>query len=326
METRKPRASVQIAWSTLPVLAVLALAFMLFGVWSPAPSQGLGASGAQDGSKDTVPERTYHQDFDGAIADASHAAESSSTEDGSRVSPRDGAQRPCRIDGSLETVEGAGELVGGPHCELVDNVSFWNLEPGVRYVVTASLHAADEAGADRGPLADARGKRVQAKTIFTPAGTSGQVQAKIRFDASGLAGTRIFATERLCVYKSSDVRASSTAEITGAKQNCITVIKPVGRTHAELDRSDRHDGHVAETLAAAAQSFDFVSYAHALALELLGFCKLAPWAFLGLALAYLSVRRLQRPATQRALRNPTCAPRARVSRPRVRTRQPVRLR
>ena len=326
METRKPRVGSQIAWTALSVLAVLALGLMLFGFWGPTPVQDPEGPTLQDATRDVALQSFSRLSFDTAVADTSHVAEEGYAEEKALAPAQTSTQHPCGIDGSLKTPKGDGELAERPHAELVDDVSFWNLDPGVRYVLTTSLHKADETGADCGPLFDANGKQVQAKTIFTPSRPSGRVQAKIRLDASRLAGTRLFAVEEISTYKNPHVLAFSGNQGENANPNCVTVTEPTWRTHAVPSENDRNGAQAAEALRAAAESFDPASYARALASELLAFCTLAPFACMGLGFAYLSVRRMQHPTARCSSRSPTCAPRARASLHRARIRQPARLR
>ena len=87
-------------------------------------------------------------------------------------------------DGRSRSVPATGELT------LTDEVRFEGLQRGHEYRIESELHAFDATGTDLGVVASA-------ETSFSPSLTSGSQDVSLTLDASGLAGTRLVAYERL---------------------------------------------------------------------------------------------------------------------------------
>lgn len=87
-------------------------------------------------------------------------------------------------DGRSRSVPATGELT------LTDEVRFEGLRRGHEYRLESELHAFDATGTDLGVVASA-------ETTFSPSLTSGSQDVSLTLDASGLAGTRLVAYERL---------------------------------------------------------------------------------------------------------------------------------
>ena len=140
---------------------------------------------------------------------------------------------------------GTHEAQGKTKTVLKDTVEYRNLKPGQEYTVVGTLM--DKATGN--PIV-IDGKRVTAKTTFTPAEKDGSVVVTFEFDATSLVGKTTVVFERL-IYEGLEIAAHADIEDEGQSVNIIDI-----RTSAV----DKESGNHTATHSHAATVIDTVSY------------------------------------------------------------------
>ena len=254
---------------------------------------------------------TYVSDADTAARDAAddQAQDTTETEADSQSDVK-----PA-IEGMLADRNGAQTIAAQDMVELVDAVSYRNLMPGVRYELAATLHVVDGSRAEEAH--NAPNVIARAKTLFTPARSSGLVEAKLHVDTSKLVGNRIAAVEMLrdssgrALVERTSLGNSSTSGNTvliaaaSANETAHTTSFSAANSDESASRQPSGTSLLMQALAAEAKSA----------------CTLIPFSLVGLGLAWLSVRRLTR---NRGPGSPTCELRARAERRTARARRLAR--
>jgi LPXTG-motif cell wall-anchored protein len=98
-----------------------------------------------------------------------------------------------KIRTSLVDADGKRVTFAGENVILTDTISYWNLQPGSRYVIVGQLMNAETGE----PAVDSGGAQIQARGEFTPENPDGAVTLDFEFDASLIDGNVMVAYEYL---------------------------------------------------------------------------------------------------------------------------------
>ncbi len=110
--------------------------------------------------------------------------------------------QPSESEPAIETEftdssDGDHEAADDSVVTLVDRVSYNGLVPGDVYTVAGTLHVRGEDGSDAGAARDASGREIMARQSFIAGESDGEVEVAFTFAASDLGGANVVAYEQL---------------------------------------------------------------------------------------------------------------------------------